>query len=270
MNAGLLRKTARDTLPLLLLAVAGLLLFEMLFVKAIGDFASEMLKLWERQPFLKNMIQLLVGARFGVDVSTTGLVTIGMSHPLLLAMTWAFILTTCSRVLAGEIDRGTADLLLTLPVSRAGVYTTVTLVVVLSGALLSAVPLCGIALGSRLFPMEPPVEPGRLLIPAVNLLAMYLAVAGTSLFFSSVLSRRGNVVAILMTLLLLSFLVNFLEALWQPAQRVAVLGILRYYRPLAAVQDGAWPVRDLVVLMTAATVTWLAGLIVYVRRDIPA
>jgi beta-exotoxin I transport system permease protein len=47
------------------------------------------------------------------------------------------------------------------------------------------------------------------------------------------------------------------------------LGFLHYYRPVEVVREGRWPVRDLCLLGTVAAVTWIAGLVIFRRKDIP-
>lgn len=270
MNLALLGKTLRDSWTLLSLALLGILVFEVFFVRAISEFAVDLLEMWEKRPILKNMIQMLIGAKFNVNISPTGLVTIGMAHPVIFTLTWAFILTTASRVLAGELDRGTADLLLTLPVSRARIYATVSAATLAPGVLFSAAPVAGIALGERIFPLAQPLELERLMIPAWNLLALYLAVASVALFVSTLTVRRGLVVAAVLSGLIVSFALNFLSQFWSGLNYVLFLSIMDYYRPLASVIDGAWPVQNLCVLVGVAVTAWLAGLWQFSRRDVPA
>ncbi len=270
MNPALIRKTALDTLAVFLLIVAGLVVFEFLFVRAMSEFADDLLQFWSRRPAIKGFVQVLVGSQFNLDISPTGLMTIGLAHPLLFALTWTFILANGSRVLAGEIERGTADLLLTLPVSRVGVYVSVSLVWVVAGAALSFAPLVGVWLGEMWHPLREPLDLPRLVIPAVNLYAMFLAVCGATMLVSALASRRGPVIGVLLAMLLSSFLINFLSQLWPAARRLSFLSLLEYYRPLASVREGAWPVRDLIVLLTSAAVCWSLGLWRFSRRDIPA
>lgn len=270
MNLALIRKTALDTLAVFVLVVAGLVAFEFLFVRAMSEFAEELLQFWARRPAIKGFIQVLVGSQFNLDISATGLMTIGLAHPLLFALTWTFILANGSRVIAGEIDRGTADLLLALPVSRVGVYFSVSLVWIVAGAAISFAPLAGVWLGELWHPLQEPLDLARLVIPAVNLFGLFLAVMAATMLVSALASRRGPVIGVLLALLLSSFLINFLSQLWPAARHLNFLSVLEYYRPLASVRDGAWPVRDLIVLLTTAVVCWSAGLWCFSRRDIPA
>jgi ABC-type transport system involved in multi-copper enzyme maturation permease subunit len=204
------------------------------------------------------------------DLTPATLMTIGLAHPLLYALTWTLLLTTCTRVISGEIERGTAELLLTLPTSRAAMYVSVSSVCTLAGAFASAAPPLGIWIGQTLAPPAEPIEMGRLWVPVVNLFALYVAIGGATMFVASLTTRRGKAIAIVLAGLLGSLLLNFLANIWAPAQKFALLGILHYYQPLSGLRTDHWPLTDLVVLLCVGLCGWLAGLYWFSRRDIPA
>src|SRR5262249_7182412 len=107
MNPGLIRKTLRDCLVQFVLTLAAVTAWEVLFIRAMGEFSTDMSQLWLKQPLVRRMIQMLIGYDLASDLTPTTLMTIGLAHPLLYALTWSFILAVTSRVLAGEVDRGT-------------------------------------------------------------------------------------------------------------------------------------------------------------------
>jgi len=270
VNLAVFRKTARETAPLLVILTAAILAFETLFVIAVREFAEQIADVWQRIELVRLIIQMLIGADRLADLTPTTLTIIGLAHPLLYALTWTLLLTTCTRVIAGEIDRGTADLLLTLPISRVAIYVAVSAVWLVCGVVLSLAPLVGIWVGRSLVPLTVPIELEPLWIPTVNLFALYLAIGGAVLLISSLVSRRGKAVAIVLAGLLASFLLNFLAQFWSPAERMSFLGLLHYYRPLLCVQTGEWPLGDIAALVGIAACCWLAGLWWFARRDIPA
>ena len=142
MNRAIILKTVRDTLPILLVVCAAIVLLETLFVCVLGQFSKEM-EFILQNPIFQRFSRVLLGSQLGGATSSTSFLAFGFAHPLLFALTWAFILTNCTRVLAGEIERGTADLLLTLPVSRGGVFMSVSVVCVGAGIPVCIAPLVG-------------------------------------------------------------------------------------------------------------------------------
>ncbi len=275
MNRAVFLKALRDSLLLLLIITLVVTAWEVIFLSAIHDISpdlgGQLLKLKSAQRFLR----LFIGADFADNISATSLVTIGFAHPLLLALTWTLILTICTRVIVGEIDRGTADMLLALPVSRASHYVSVTCAWLVACAPVSYAPLLGLAIGIRWFPLTH-LFPGealdfpRLALLPPNLAAMFIAVGGVSMLVSSFFSRRGAAIGVLLAGLLGSVLLQFLGQISEGARQIASIGVLAYYRPLPVVRTGEAPWRDIAILLIVGLVAWLGGLARYVRRDIPS
>jgi ABC-2 type transport system permease protein len=271
MNAAIVRKSLREALLPLSVVVLGVLIFEMIFIHAIGTYAEEILGMWARRPALKRIVQVLVGSEFGDQISATAFASLGLVHPVMLTLSWAFVLASVSRGIAGEVERGTADLLFTLPISRVRLYLSLTGVWLLTTALIAVTPWVGIWNGLRISPMWEPVDVRLLGIAAVNYYALLLALASATLCLSAFHPRRGVTIAILIGILVASFLVNFLEPFWNPArEQLRFLGILNYYRPFIIVRDEAWPVWNLAALLGSAVVLWCVGLWRFCTRDIPA
>src|SRR5688572_6278691 len=86
-----------------------------------------------RLPFVKSLIAALLGIDVEGELTAQLMQSILWVHPVVLALIWAHEIILCTRVPAGEIDRGTVDLLLGLPVSRFKVYVAETLVWLMSG-----------------------------------------------------------------------------------------------------------------------------------------
>jgi ABC-type transport system involved in multi-copper enzyme maturation permease subunit len=269
MNRALLVKTARDTTVLLAVTLVAIVLFEILFFWAMWYLAPELLELWSRVAFLKKLFQVLLSIDVSVEVSVNTLIAVGMVHPFLFAVSWALLITTCTRVTVGEIDRGTADLLLSLPVSRAAVFTTTSVVWLAASVLMCLCVLLGISIGSMLFRLPDPLDMGRLAVGAVNLLALYAAIGATTMCVSCTVHRRGVAVAIILAILLFSFLINFLAAFVPLIDDLSFLGFLNYYRPVEIVKDGTWPLGNIAVLACIALVTWSAGLAIFCHKDVP-
>jgi ABC-2 type transport system permease protein len=270
MNAAIMRKTISDALPLLLIMCLAIFALELLIVGAMSQFAEEFSDIILAKPLFQRFARLLVGADLSADLSPTTLVTIGYAHPLLYAFTWTFLLATCTRVLAGEIERGTADLLLGLPLSRAKIYTSVSLVCLLAGLPIGGTVLFGTWVGETAFSMWEPLDLPGLAVVTVNMLALYVAIGSGTLFAASLASRRGPAIAAVLAILLGSFLLSFLGQFWTFFERINFLSILHYYQPLPIIRAESWPWGHLVVLLSIAAAFWLLGLWRFTRRDIPA
>ena len=231
MNGPLVLKTVRDNALLFAITAIAVVLFEILLVLAMRSLGPELLAFVARRAFLQNIFRMLLSLDLRGGTSVSMLVVLGFVHPFLFATTWGFMIAIGTRVTVGEIDDGTADLLLSLPISRASVYVSTSVVWIAAAALLSLLAWLGLWLGTLIFPMRGSVEMGRMGIAAVNLFALYMAIGGTTSLVSCLLNRRGVAVAILIAILLFSFLINFLAVFVAFFQTISFLGLLDYYRP---------------------------------------
>jgi ABC-type transport system involved in multi-copper enzyme maturation permease subunit len=270
MNLAILAKTWRETRVLLAIVFVAIVGFELVFVWAVSTFAKELTDIWFKFPFLKKLIAALAGADLASDVTITALMSLGMAHPILFALTWAFILTLCTRVIVGEIERGTADLLLTLPASRTSVFAAVSLVWAAVGLPFCAAPWCGISAGRAIFAKAAEIDIQILWIPTANLYALYLAIGCFTLAVGSFMTRRGVAIGIVLGILIAMFVLNFVTALVPGARPWGVLGMLNYYRPLESIRARALPTADIAVLLAIAAAAWTVGLVRFRTRDIPA
>jgi len=269
INGPLMQKTVRDNALLFGLTVAAVVFFEMVFVLAMRSLAPELRSFVSRRPFLQSFFRMLLSLDLRMGTSINILLVLGFVHPFLFATTWGFMIAIGTRITVGEIDRGTADLLLTLPLSRVIIYVSTTAVWVVAALILSACAWLGLWLGSLAFPLREPVSFGKMWIATVNLAALCLAVGGVTSLVSCLVNRRGVAVAILVAVLLFSFLINFLAVFIEFFRAISFLGLLDYYRPVESTRDGTWPVRNLVILSLVALAGWTGGLIIFRRKDVP-
>ena len=269
INASLVRKTVRDHALLFGLTVAAVVLFEMFFVLAMRSMAYELKSFVSHRPFLQNLFRMLLSLDLRMGTSINILLAVGFVHPFLFATTWGFMIAIGTRITVGEIDRGTADLLFTLPLSRGTIYVSTTAVWIVAALILSACAWLGLWLGTLVFPPREPVSLARMGIATVNLVALCLAVGGVTSLVSCLVNRRGVAVGILVALLLFSFLINFLGVFIEFFRTIGFLGLLDYYRPVESARDGTWPVRNLLILSLVAIAGWTGGLFVFRRKDVP-
>jgi ABC-2 type transport system permease protein len=272
MSWALLVKTLREHRVTLILVILGILIFEVFLCRMILEGARDLplVKAWLERPFLRTFLMLALGADISKELSPSTFAVFGYAHPLVYTLTWSLILTMGTGAIVAEVNRGTADLLLTLPLARWSIYLTTSAVGIAAAALLSIVPFLGLMLGSRTFDLGEPLRYAGLRAVALNFFALVLCVASLTMLASTLFSRRGWALGAIVGLLIFSDFINLLAALWKPAEYVAFLSLLHYYRPLAVLLKEAPPAWHLLVLFGVALAAWLAGLLVFTRRDIPA
>jgi ABC-2 type transport system ATP-binding protein len=269
MNRGLWTKGVREVWPGTLLFALGLLGFEVVLGAVLPTFFTDRVQsLFVEIPFIRNVLRALIGADVGAEFGFLAVSALAWVHPVVLALISAHVIVFCTRMPVGEIDRGTVDVLLSLPVSRWQAYVTETVVWIVSGMAVLLAGLIGNTLGRLAAPPQYSPDLGRLLVVLANLFCLYLAVGGVAYFVSACSERRGRAVGTVFAIVLGSFFLHVLGQFWRPAESFQFLGLMHYYRPFELLQSGAVPVLDMLVLVAFAAVFWIGGGWVFARRDI--
>ena len=270
MNRGVIAKFTHEAWPLTLVFAAAVGAFETLIAGVIEVVPSDMTQQWLKLEFVQRFLEGLLGTNVaGMGVAQV-FRALAWVHPVVLAIVWAHAITVCTRLPAAEIDRGTIDLLLGLPVSRWSLYAGSTLIALLSGLVVVCGALAGHFCGRTFISTEMRMDSSLLAVVIANLLCMYAAVVGASCLVSAACDRRGRAVAIVLSILLAMFALDFLAQFWSPARHCEFLSVMHYYRPLDIVRQSAWPTRDLCTLLVSGGVCWLIGGCLFSRRDLSA
>ncbi len=268
MNRGVLLKTFREAWLATVLFGLGFFVFEGLLAFVFPTFVDEMAGPLLKLPIFRNMLRALLGADVGDSIGPTVVTSIAWVHPIALTLVWAHEIVLCTRVPAGEVDRGTMDVLLALPVSRWQMYVSETVVWLGTGVVVLLLGLAGCLLGGLALAPENRTDFSLLVRIVANLSCLYLSVGGLAFLVSTLSERRGRAVAVVFALVLSSYFLNVLAQYWDFAEKIAFLSILHYYKPFLIMQNSDWPVKDMLVLAGCGAVLWTAGGIIFARRDI--
>lgn len=268
MNRGLLIKIARETWFLTLLFGLALGAFEAFFTTIVPTFFTQFPVEWLQMDFIQNMLQGLLGAQVGDSIGPGVVVAVAWVHPIALAIIWAHEISICTRMPAGEIDRGTIDVLLALPISRRQICMCELFVWLSAGLAVVLMGAAGNTIGGMFVSAEFRVSPGRLLVVVANLYCVYFAVGGMAWMVSAMSDSRGRAVGISLGIVLASVILNFLAQFWPLAESISFLSVLTYYRPFLILSGSTWPTGDLLVLGAAGVAFWSIGAIIFVRRDV--
>ena len=294
---GLLRKIFYEVrVPTLLFGI-GLAIIMTLLTALLPKVLGDIDKLFGSIPFIKPLLSTMLGVDPGEAFTGQLMQAFLWVHPTVLAIIWAHELMYCSRVPAAEIDRGSVDFLLGLPVSRWKLYVAETIGWMVTGLIILGFGFTGHAIASKT--MEPDMLPTPFATFSVicNLYCVYLAVGSITLMFSAMSDRRGRAIGVVFGLLVFSFLVNFLSQplpvmteesdigekvaaitkpdekleetpIWEPAKNVAFLSVMEYYRPAFIIESQTFPKRNIGILLTVTIICWTIGGIIFRRRSI--
>lgn len=268
MNRGVLNKSLREVWFLTALCGVAIAALEALLAYIFWTYEDQLTEEIMEIEFVRNIVGSLISTEIEGMIGPEALRALPWAHPIILALIWAHEITLCTRVPAGEIDRGTIDLLLGLPVSRFRVFVTETLVWMTAGLVVVSLGLFGSFLGNLTIPQEDWPDFGHLSVVLLNLYALYLTIGAATFLFSALSDRRGRAVGAAFALVLVMFIWNFLGQYWSVASDYAWLSVMHFYKPLPMLMEGEFPTRDVTVLLACAVVLWTAAAVILNRRDI--
>lgn len=266
---GLYAKAFREVrLQLVILSLA---LFGMMtaLTHILPQFQENLLgEVMEQLPFAKRMFATLLGVDIEGQINAQMLQSFVWVHPVVLTTIWAHEIIFCTRTPAAEIDRGTIDILLGLPISRKALFLCESSVWLITGIIIIASGSLGYFIASRGMSAEQRPALATVFMILTNLFCLYIAVGGISYLASSLASRRGRAISVIFGIVLGSFFLNFLAQFWDPAKPFSFLGVLEYYRPATIMLDDKFPIADIATLLAVGLSTWFAALFITTRRNI--
>jgi len=219
-------------------------------------------------PIIKPLLTALLGIAPDSQFSAQMTQAFLWVHPTVLSTLWAHEIMYCTRSPAGEIDRGTIDFLLGLPISRWRLHCAETVGWLASGVVIIGIGILGHVLVAQQFAADMQPSASAVLIILCNLLSMYVAVGAMTMLVSALSNHRNRAMGVVFAILLVSFLLNFLAQFWKPAQPWACLSVLEYYRPAGIIQTGSIPYQNISVLLTVGLTCWIAAAAILQRRSI--
>lgn len=248
--------------PLLPMAI-GLVLFELV----ITQFAPAPNEVgWLGQIFsaMPPQVRALMDSDLS-PASPLGVIAIGYTHPFFLVLLAIWTIRIPSAALAGEIGRGTMDLLASRPVRRWEQVLAAGLATALGVTVLVAAALAGTAIGLTLRDLD--LHPRQFAGTAAMALALYLTWGAVSLFVSATQREAGPAIAWTSGIIATSFVLEYLARLWAPIASLRPFSLFAYYRASQVLAHGVAP-GDVVRLATVAVIAAAGALILFTRRDL--
>jgi ABC-2 type transport system permease protein len=299
MNRTLFFKLLRDVRWSLFFVGLLLFIFQLLWSKITDRITGELLPAFTpRVPleFIKSVLfqgpgkivlNLIGGEGLRID-RPEDLLTIAYVHPLTQTVFAVWAIGRSAGALAGEMDRGTMELLLAQPLPRRQVVLTHLAVDLVTIPVICLCVLAGTALGASAFGLGEHIDMGRFPPALLNAAALLFAISGCTMALSAAGRYRWRVVSIALGAALVQFLVNLLGQLWDVLEPFRPLTLFYYYQPQAIILGNRWTVEIgrglpglaegdslfrinvVLVLVGAGLVGYAVALLSFQKRDLPA
>jgi ABC-2 type transport system permease protein len=293
----LVRKLLRDIRVAWIVVAVLLFLFQILWSRITSRVTSQILSQFDRMgvnpEMIKNilfdkdempgqMVQAVIGGDKIAFDHAPDMMSISYVHPLVLTILSIWAIGRAANAIAGEIDRGTMELLLAQPIRRTQVILAHLLVdAIVFPSLCLALWLgtyCGtwwMGLQTAVNPIQR-VDPSRFL-PALPCIAMLLfSFSGITMWISAMGRSRARIWGWAITLFLCMFLVNVLGQIWnEPLEWMRPLTVHYHYQPQMMILPDDWYENGtawfhLAVLGSVGAAGYLLAWISFCRRDLPA
>jgi ABC-2 type transport system permease protein len=306
MTGTLVRKFLRDLrLPLLVVALL-LLAFECLWAKVTDRISNDLMpQLKDMAPHVSpeeientifagpgKVIKVFMG---GEEISlfrVTDMLSVGYVEPLVIVILCVWAIGRAAGAVAGELDRGTMELLLAQPVARHRLILAHWCVDLLTIPVLCLSLWAGNWLGLTLVEVKELNGPdaGALISPVifgpamVNVAALVFAVSGYTMWLSALGRFRWRVLGTAVVITLVQFLIHVVGQLWDAIAFLRPFTVFYYYQPQPLILQHRWTVdlakvwqlnqplviNQIAVLATLGVVGYGMALWTFCRRDLPA
>ncbi|MGI8930057.1 MAG: ABC transporter permease subunit [Candidatus Limnocylindria bacterium] len=265
MNARLFRQTLRWQRTRLLIVLLAAIAWGVLIPIIYSAFSDAMQELANSGVLPRELLNVGSGSLFTLP----GAITLGMQHPLAIAMLGIFAVGASATAVAGERARGTLEVLLARPISRVSVYISL-LVALLLIVLLVIMALLGGMIGSSMaLGIGGELDLSGLPLVILNGFGLWAAFTTFGLAASVTFDRPGPAIGMTLAWLLLHYFLEILGSLWTAAAWTQDYSLLHHFNPGAILTgDVRW--LDFVIVFAAAVVPVFYTLIVFPRRDLAA
>lgn len=195
--------------------------------------------------------------------SYLGVESLNLIWPLIVAI---FVIMSGAAVVAQEVERGTAELWLSVPESRtrlllgklAALLAGIVIVALATDVILAVgALLVGSALGL-----------GQLAALTTILVSFPVAIAGYAALFSALLSERSKAAALAAALTLGFYLIWVIAGLIARLHWLGYLSIFTAYSPTPALASGVVPWLHVLVLLLLGFAAVAAAVVAFERRDV--
>ncbi len=176
-----------------------------------------------------------------------------------------FLIMAGTATVAREVERGTIELLLSVPRSRTRLLMGKVVALLIGTAVFAAATLGSLVLGVLL--VDETLEFRNLAALSVELAAFAVAVGGYSVLFSSFSKERGKAAGIAAGLTLAFYLAWVISGLSEDWEWLENVTIFTAFDPQGALASGEPDLAQLGILLAIGVVATLAALVIFRWRD---
>jgi ABC-2 type transport system permease protein len=211
------------------------------------------------------LFRSMIGERF---MDMANLKVFGWTHPVALAIGAALAIVLGARAVAGEIENGAVEMVMSQPISRATYYLAQIVHGCVALLLVSAGGIAGAFAGQSVYDIDK-FGTNDLLLLGLNYFLLQLSWFAVTLALSSFARESGRVASVAFFVALVAFIVRTIGDLWDRTAWALPYTFYNYFSPKKIVVDHAPDSRDFVLLAVVSLVALAIGGVKFQKRDLP-
>jgi ABC-2 type transport system permease protein len=263
----LLRFWTLRILPAWFLIALMIFLFQLAICGIVHD--NERVKaLIQYIDMLPAFLKTFIGGEAVQYGNIAGLIAIGYQEPFVLLLYMLFAVGVPTALLAGEVQRGTMELILSRRTTKTQIYICAGLITVVGMYALVFVMFLGTVVSTNLYEFDQQVPLYRFFKLAINGGILASAVGGIALLAAACF-RRGMAVSLTVAYLVVNYFIMIITKWWPRMKWLDPVTIFNYVDGAKVFSEPGWPVGDMCVLIMLLVISTILGGIVWWRRDLP-
>ncbi|MGQ0608139.1 MAG: ABC transporter permease subunit [Chloroflexota bacterium] len=265
MSARLFGQTMRwQRIRLLIVGLAGIG-WGLLIPVFYNAFSDVMRDLANSGAFPRELMSFGSGSLFTLP----GAITLGLQHPLAIAMLGIFAVGASATAVAGERAGGTLEVLLARPISRVTLYVSLLLALLVTVLIVLVAIIGGMVGGSAIQGLTDELDLGQLPLVVLNGFGLWAAFTTFGLAASVTFDRPGPAIGLSLAYLFINYFLEILGSLWTDAAWTQAYSLFHHFDPGAILSGDVAPL-DLVIVVIAAVIPVIYAIIIFPRRDLAA
>jgi ABC-2 type transport system permease protein len=219
-----------------------------------------------------DMLPAFIKALMGGEVlevgNIAGLIAIGYQDPLVLLLYMLYAVGVPTALLAGEVQRGTMELILSRQTTKTHIYICAGLITVAGMYALVLVMFTGTVVATSLYDFYQEV-PLYFFFKIAIVGGMLASAVGGVALLAAACFRRGLAVSLTVGYLVVSYFVSIIADWWPRMKWLKPTTIFNYVDGPAMFDKPGWPIGDMCVLLSLLVISTVLGGIIWSRRDLP-
>jgi ABC-type transport system involved in multi-copper enzyme maturation permease subunit len=216
---------------------------------------------------LPSIVKAALGGEMLRVGNTSALIAIGYQHPFVMFLTMLFAVGVPTGLLAGEVQRGTMELILSRATTKTQVYACAGILTLAGMFALVLVMFLGTVVAVSIFTFKDRVPLDVFFRLAINGGLLASTFGAVALLCAATFARLYTAVGISVAFLVANYFVAIVSN-WWPRMAFLRRATLFYLIHSSDLWRG-WPLRNMGILVAILLAAAVAGGVIWHRRDLP-